>query len=464
MPPPVVPVGGPIEAPAASQMIMVGNAPATTGAGGGATIARPSVPTPVVAAGAAAGEEGATSVTQQPRKRRGKSSDPSKYNRNMTFKPQIRGGVPDFNTMWAEDRLMMAERKRKLRPTEVQPFNLTHSSKETIVRGRSALPAKRFMSSARSGQRCRSLANEVKATRPTSQPAGGDKKIVPKGTRAHAIRTQAVFSKYLSSAEANGACESTREELTALHKGWERQKIVNARLKEYLKGTSVNTDAVIKEKVRALRQRGREMEREAIERLGEMQKRVAQIPPIFVEPTHLYDIATARVETEKEIMRILKDTGVDAGTLTAILSGDSKEAAESGGVTTTIETTNNASDAGVTTAVEPKNEEKSKMEGSSTTRDRGGKRSDSSGSDTQSGSDTGSISSSSNSSETAVHEGKGDYEDDFETSSAFSTASVIKKKNLFTFFFCCLFVVVWLPFVFFPICFFFRLFVCSSSS
>ncbi|RNF12089.1 hypothetical protein TraAM80_00506 [Trypanosoma rangeli] len=157
------------------------------------------------------------------------------------------------------------------------------------------------------------------------------------------------------------------------------------------------------------------MEQEAIERLGEMRKRVAQIPPIFVEPTHLYDIAKARVETEKEIMRILKDTGVDVGTLTAIVSGDSKESADVGGATTTIETTNNASDAGVTTAVEPKNEEESKMEGPSTAKERGEKRSDS---------DTGSSSSTSNSSKTAAHEGKGGYEDDFEISSASSTASV----------------------------------------
>ncbi|EAN89065.1 hypothetical protein C3747_120g88 [Trypanosoma cruzi] len=425
MPLPAVPVGGPIEAVAASptapQMILVGNAPAATP---GPTTTQPLAQASLPATGEVAGEKRATSATQPPLKRRSQSGDKRAYNRNMTFKPRIHGGVPDFKSMWADERLTLAERKRKTQPTEVKSFNLTVSPKETVIRGRPALPTKRFVSATHSRQRSRSAASGVKPTQPTSQPVEKDKKLVPKGTRAHAIRTRAVFIKYLRAAETDASRESNRDDLKAIREGHERQKVVNARLKEYLRGTSTNTDAIIKKKVRALRQRSREMEKEAFERLVEMRMRVAQIPPIFVEPTHLHDIAKTRAETEKEIIHMLEETGMNVGTLATILTAGGNEASSTSNVNA-VEAATSTPDTGAVTAVETKTEEKSKLDVTSTREERVRSVGDSSVSDSPSdGSTDFSRSGSSSSSRTGAPKEKSDYDDDFEASTNSSTISL----------------------------------------
>ncbi|EKF33407.1 hypothetical protein MOQ_002734 [Trypanosoma cruzi marinkellei] len=425
MPLPAVPVGGPIGAvaasPAAPQMILVGNAPAATTTG--PTTTQPLAQTSLPATGEVAGEKRATSATQQPLKRRGQSADKRGYNRNMTFKPRINGGVPDFKSMWADEHLTLAERKRKAHPTEVKSFNLTVSLKENVIRGRSAFSTKRFVSATRSRQRSRSAASEAKPTQPTSHPVEKDKKLVPKGTRAHAIRTQAVFTKYLRAAETDASREGNRDDLTAIREGHERQKLVNARLKEYLRGTSTNTDAIIKKKVRALRQRSREVEKEAFERLVEMRMRVAQIPPIFVEPTHLHDIAQTRAETEKEIIHMLEETGMNVGTLATILTGGGNEVSSTSNVNS-VDTATNAPETGAVTAVEPKTEEKSKLDVASTKEERVRSDSGSSVSDATSDGGTDVSSSDSSRSRTGTPKEKNDYDDDFEASSDSSTMSL----------------------------------------
>ncbi|KAH9578853.1 hypothetical protein LSM04_006149 [Trypanosoma melophagium] len=351
LPPPVVPVGGPIVAPSTVQGVvpqMTGVAisptipttapttivPVSTTPGapgitiGGAVPSQPYLSTPSATTNIN-GTAAVVTAKKQTEGTQSKSKNPSptdaaKYNKNLTFKPKIRGGVPNFSALWAEERLSLAERKRRQQPTCVQPFNITTSEKDTVLRGRPAVLSKRTTSSTSTHRRCRSAASATQPPRSVSRHGEKDEKsknILPKGTRAHAMRTQAVFSKYIISSEAKVPGEPEREELKALQEAYRRQKIVNARLKEYLKNSRCNADAVIKAKVRALRQRSREMEREAAERLEEMRIRVAQMPPIFVEPTHLHDIAKARAETEKEIMQMLKESGLDGTTLTAILGG-----------------------------------------------------------------------------------------------------------------------------------------------
>ncbi|ORC87440.1 uncharacterized protein TM35_000222390 [Trypanosoma theileri] len=406
--------------------------PVTTGAAIGAVTSQPYVPTPSVAINK--DKEGTSAVTvkkqvegtTQPHSKSPSPTVAAKYNKNLTFKPKIRDGVPNFNALWAEERLTLAERKRKKQPTSVQPFNLTTSVKDTVVRGRSAVLSNRFISSSSTHQRCRSAGNKTQPIRSVSQHSEKEeknKKIVPKGTRAHAMRTQAVFSKYITSSEAKAPGEPEREEVRALKEAYRRQKIVNARLKEYVKNSRCNTDAVIKEKVRALRRRTREMEREAAERLEEMRTRVAQIPPIFVEPTHLHDIAKARAETEKEIMQMLKDSGLDGTTLTAILGSgtgnndavipetiDKVEAAEV--VNAAVETKKEESllQQGVEESVKKEVEKKSTDDSSTSESE----------TDSSSESDSESDTSSSVSSRSSKKKTGGQYDDDFESSSTSS--------------------------------------------
>lgn len=259
-------------------------------------------------------------------KRRSRSTS-AKRNPNLTFKPKIRGGVPNFEALWAEERLALAERKLKRQPTQVEPFKLTVSGKEEVIRGRPLHRKKqqRPGSATRPARRKRSVPKPPEGKEGSSGGTGEteDKRglSVPKGTRAHAMRTQAVFERYITAAEAKQYQDKRSEETAALKEAYQRQKRVNARLKEYLKSTQVNTDDVIRKKVTELRRLGREAEREAAEQLNEMLSRVVQIPPIFVEPVHLHSAAKVRAETEKEILRLLKESGVDGGTLSAIIQG-----------------------------------------------------------------------------------------------------------------------------------------------
>lgn len=386
----------------------------------------PSVPTPSAAIGV--GEKTVPLPAQQLSQKAGENGEATRYNRHLTFKPKVRGGVPDFHTIWAEDRLAMAERRRRHRPTVVQPFNITVCPKDTIVRGRSGVAQRRFLLTPRTPQRCRSAVHNAPPQRSASLPSDGKKKRVSKESHARKVRAPSVASKSIGNLKEKRVKELNQNELEVMKEARRRQKRVNARLKEYLKAIHVNTDALIREKVQALRQRNREMEREATERLREIQARVAQKPPIFLDIAQSCGIEKARLETEKEIMQMLKASGVCDSTLAAIMSDG---AVDKGGVTVP-DSAHVALDVESKGAVEVVGSLKSdaqEVEGSAPRNEAEVKKiSDTSGSDSESDDSSSSSiatrSSFSGDSCARSDQAKDNYDDDFEITSSCSTASV----------------------------------------
>ncbi|KAG8339983.1 hypothetical protein TRVL_09189 [Trypanosoma vivax] len=359
----IVPVSGPVVEVAAQPGVPVAGSSAT----GFVSPAPTSVPIPVPGVGLVVEPLGKLKVTDIPVVEHVTRSDHLRGNANaskvaprgrqFTFKPKIRDGVPNFEMLWEKDRLMMDERKSRQKPTQVRPFSLSKSRENSVARGRSLQPSQQKIkgrSISRSVRRVRSSVRprcsapgkrntpenaedgvveksvlkdeekdegKVNQEKKEQETEEKDKKMekIPRGTITHAVRTQHVYSKHVSAEQSNPSADHKADEVAALQEACRKQRIVNARLREYLRSSRCDTDAVIRKKVRALRAEGRRMEREAAERLEEMRVRVAQIPPIFVEPKHLQDIAKMRAETKEEIVQMLKDSGVDRRTLSAIM-------------------------------------------------------------------------------------------------------------------------------------------------
>ncbi|CBZ29744.1 conserved hypothetical protein [Leishmania mexicana MHOM/GT/2001/U1103] len=236
-------------------------------------------------AGTAVGSKAAKQSTQQ-----GREAAWRQYNPQLTFKPNVRPGVPNFEALWEHNKAALAQKKLQHPTTVPQPFELTPSARDNKIVGRrpalsaSALgPPHRHGSS--SGDKRRQAADTP------SMPAGNVTALPsprsgpPRGTRAHALRTQAIYSHYVKqSEEQNVTAEGDEQYWKAVA---QRQHEVRKRLSAYLVDHHAEHERAITEKVRALRAAMRESEKAAKERLAEMKQRVAEMPPVFAEPVHL---------------------------------------------------------------------------------------------------------------------------------------------------------------------------------
>lgn len=338
-----------------------------------------------------------------------------RVNPNCTFRPRVKPGVPDFKALWADERARLAEAKRARPTTAPRPFDLQPSARDGIVRGRPtsravSLPAApRAPSAKRSHQKqppgavSRNTTAEGAPTATTTTTPSA----VPRGTRAHALRTEAVYSRYIS-ASVDGD-DATADDEAALREATRRRREVGRRLGGggYLTDASSAHERVIKEKVRALRAATKESEAAAVARLEEMRARVASLPPLFAEPVGgANDESRARAEAEQAVVGLLKQSGLDAATIRDILvnSGSSGEG-EGEGVTATAAAAVDEATAAAATAEVPSGDATDDKPGSpaaavdiKTKKKSGGGSSDSSSSSNYSSSFDSSFSSSSSSS------------------------------------------------------------------
>lgn len=232
-------------------------------------------------------------------------------NPNCTFKPMVTPGVPDFQRLWAEDKVTLLERKKKRNPTVPQVFNLAPSPKDGIVRGKR--PPRTVSRPPRQNSHSRSkAAREVQTA-----------SILTKGTRAHALRTEAVYCKYLKASNPEEQAEAddpvAQVDLAYWKEVAQRQKAIRKRLATYLTYRPGEYEATIRSKVRSLRASMKESEAQAQERLEEMKARVAQMPPVFAEPVHMGELTQARAEAERDILKMLQSSGLPRATIREIL-------------------------------------------------------------------------------------------------------------------------------------------------
>ncbi|EPY17298.1 hypothetical protein AGDE_16331 [Angomonas deanei] len=242
----------------------------------------------------------ATAPAESPKPEEKKKDEKPPLNKECTFKPNVRPGIPNYDLLWAEHKASLLERKKKKEATKTKPFELTPSERENNKIGR------KFVSRAIRGP---SPAGPVKRSK--SAPQG--RKVPPPGTRAHALRTEAVYSRYLREA---GPTEEEEEQAARER----REREVAKRLKPYLADNHALCEARLAARVKELREAARENERQAKERLREMKEKVARLPPVFAEPNELNELTKVRAEAEENIIQILKDSGLDNATIKEILA------------------------------------------------------------------------------------------------------------------------------------------------
>lgn len=63
-----------------------------------------------------------------------------KYHPQLTFHPNVEPGVPDFQKIWEEQQATLQAKKQQRKVTQIQPFDLTPSAKDTILRGKRFIP------------------------------------------------------------------------------------------------------------------------------------------------------------------------------------------------------------------------------------------------------------------------------------------------------------------------------------
>ncbi|KAL7709388.1 Uncharacterized protein family UPF0564 [Lotmaria passim] len=272
-----------------------------------------------------------------------------RYNPQLTFKPNVKPGVPDFEALWAKNKAELAAKKKTHPTTKPKPFDLTPSARAAKVVGRrptrsvsvTDLPARpRSVSQAKKSDKSAgqdAASKPASATqRSSSSAAAGEVKggqqthtSVPRGTRAHALRTEAIYSHYVKESEAqNKVAEEDEQYWKAVA---QRQREVRQRLSGYIVDHHLEHELTIKSKVRALRAAMKENEKAAEERLAEMRQRVAEMPPVFAEPVHLHEESKARAEAERNILQSLKDTGLDGATIKTILATSASNAEKTEG-------------------------------------------------------------------------------------------------------------------------------------
>ncbi|KAG5494906.1 hypothetical protein JIQ42_02522 [Leishmania sp. Namibia] len=254
-----------------------------------------------------------------------------RYNPHLTFKPNVRPGVPNFAALWAQNKVALAEKRRQHPTTVPEPFELTASARDSRIVGRRPVRSASALGPPRRHGSLSGIKRRQEANTPTVPGTNATELLsprsgAPRGTRAHALRTQAIYSHYVNQSEEHSATVEGDEEY------WkavaQRQREVRKRLSAYLVDHHVEHERVIVEKVRALRAATRENERAAKKRLTEMKQRIAEMPPVFAEPLHLNEQSKARVEAEKSILKSLKEAGLDGTTIKRILTSPPVAAAD----------------------------------------------------------------------------------------------------------------------------------------
>lgn len=292
----------------------------------------------------------------------------SQHNPNFTFQPNVRTDVPDFEYLWAKDRLEMAKRKSHKPPTQPQTFNLTvtRDSKERIIREvevdrarreadimtKTLLPMGRVAVAPRtsSASRYHALANnnnnngnmgtnrllieeitpivpEGFMSREQYEAAYNEalartyrttedgtitfepKAPRPAGTRAHMMKCEAAYQR-LDSKRREEEIRGAEEAIVK-----QRQAAINKKVQQYLPPSQKRDN---ERKIEQKRRQFEEQSAEANKRLKEMKRSIANRPPIFVEPFGVTDMIKAKATTEEEVMRLLKETGLDQRTLAAV--------------------------------------------------------------------------------------------------------------------------------------------------
>lgn len=275
------------------------------------------------------------------------------YNKQLTFKPNLRPGVPNFEALWAKHKADLLATRQRLTATVPQPFQLTPSAKDEKVVGR-RLP-RHAVSPSHGPRRAVSLPVKPKAARRPSpdvpfrgarsstkvgaaveqmvvppgsataattkadEPATAEAASAPRGTRAHAMRTEAIYSRYVNQ-DGKEVDKVADDDSTYWREVAQRRKEVARRLAPYVVNHHAEHEQAIEEKVKALRAAQRDSELAARERLSEMKARVSQMPPVFAEPTQLNEASKARAEAEQHILESLRETGLDGKTIQNILA------------------------------------------------------------------------------------------------------------------------------------------------
>ncbi|CAJ1011489.1 hypothetical protein Q4I28_006802 [Leishmania naiffi] len=315
VPQPSLFTGGAVLAPPSAEPPSL---PLTTSAPSLAPTAPVAAPVSSAISGAVADAKVAKPGTQQDREAAWR-----RYNPQLTFKPNVRPGVPNFEALWAHNKAVLAQKKRQHTTTVPRPFDLTLSARDSKIVGRrpvrsaSALGPPHRHGSPSGGKRRHAADTPPTPARDVTalpSPLSG----APRGTRAHALRTQAIYSNYVKQSEEHSlTAEGDAQYWKAVA---QRQREVRKRLSAYLVDHHTEHERTIREKVRSLRAAMRESEKAAAERLAEIKQRVAEMPPVFAEPAHLNEQSKARVEAERIILQSLKEAGLDGTTIKRILT------------------------------------------------------------------------------------------------------------------------------------------------
>ncbi|CAC9528006.1 conserved hypothetical protein [Leishmania infantum JPCM5] len=317
-PPPFFPTGSAVPAPpSAGPPPPPAPAPAASAPSPASTAAAAATVSSATA-GAAAGSKAAKQSTQQDREALWR-----RYNPQLTFKPNVRPGVPNFEALWAHNKATLAQKKLQHPTTVPQPFDLTPSARDNKIVGRrparsTSAPGPPRRHGSPSGGKRRQAADTPSMPAGNVMALASPRSGAPRGTRAHALRTQAIYSHYVKQSEEQSVTAEGDEQY------WkavaQRQREVRKRLSAYLVDHHAEHERAITEKVRALRAAMRESEKAAKERLAEMKQRVAEMPPVFAEPVHLNEQSKVRVEAEKIVLQSLKEAGLDGATIKRILT------------------------------------------------------------------------------------------------------------------------------------------------
>ncbi|KPA84984.1 hypothetical protein ABB37_01420 [Leptomonas pyrrhocoris] len=274
-----------------------------------------------------------------------------RFNPQLTFKPHVKPGVPNFEALWAKNKAELAEKKKAHPTTTPRPFDLTRSAKAEKVVGRRPTRSVRSVGTpARQRPTSRAKKAPSTATATLSTDAAGaaaatntaaqrgpsppshnatrqprqSPSSAARGTRGHALRTEAIYSTYVKqSKDEDKVAEEDEQYWKAVA---HRRREVRQRLAGYITDHHLEHELTIKSKVQALRASMKENEKAAEERLTEMKRRVAQMPPVFAEPVHLHEESKARAAVEQSILKSLQDTGLDGATIKTILAASASGA------------------------------------------------------------------------------------------------------------------------------------------
>lgn len=287
------------------------------------------------------------------------------------------------------------------------------------VRGGVATPS--FTSGKKSSSSPQASSREqlFSSSSPASASSSFSSSRVPRGTRAHALRTQRSYEHALET-------KSKQEALEAAQKKEERarKRALRQRLAPYRYDPKVEHEALIQAKVRVLRASAKNSENEAREKLKDMLRRVAQLPPLFAELSQEALLHAPVAETEKEVRELLKEAGVGKKAMEAIFRSEtSPKVGEKDGESESKELLETSHDKSTMGEVEKKGEAAEENTEKKNEEDKEGKGSRRESSSTSSPTSSSSSSPRSNSNSSTNSHHKSDHNDGSVSSSSSSSST-----------------------------------------